>query len=524
MNSNTFWRMFLVVYAVLFLKVSSVYSQREFPEGLDEYVNSVCKRFEVPGMAIAVVKDGKVVLVRGYGIKNINGTEKNDEKTLFGIASNSKAFTATALAMLVEEGKVKWDTPVREYLPWFQMSNQYVTNEITVRDLLVHRSGLGLGAGDLLWWPSSLYSRKEICSRLKNIPLATSFRSAYAYDNVLYIVAGEVIEAVSGMSWEDFISKRILEKIGMSDTKVHPLDAVKNQNTAIPHAMVEGKLQVVKPFVNDNVNPAGGITSSARDMAKWLIVHLDSGKIDNDTRLFKQSATKQLWQYITPTPISNYKGELSIIRPNFAGYALGFQVKDYFGHKVVTHTGAYPGYLSQLTMIPDLKLGVVVLTNQESGYAFSAVTYKILEGYINTPKRDWLKLFSDNSDERDAKENDENTKTDENRKKNTHPSLDLDSYVGNYTDKWYGDMSIVKTGDKLEIQFAKTPSLKGELTHWHYDTFVARWYDRELSADSFVTFSLKSNGAIDQVKIVPVSSKTDFSFDFQDLLFEPSGK
>jgi len=171
------------------------------PPGLDDFVESIRSAFNVPGIGLAIVKDGRVVLARGYGVRTLGKPGDVDGNTLFGIASNTKAFTATAIGMLVEEGKLEWDAPVTRYIPWFRLSDPYVTREITVRDLLVHRSGLGLGAGDLLWWPASTYNRKEIARRLSSIPLATSFRNAYAYDNVLYLVAGEVIESVSGQTW-----------------------------------------------------------------------------------------------------------------------------------------------------------------------------------------------------------------------------------------------------------------------------------------------------------------------------------
>ncbi len=242
------------------------------PPDFDQFIDKVRETFEVPGLSVAIVKDGKVILASGYGTKDITKDDPVDEETLFGIASNTKAFTATALGILVEEGKLKWDGRVIDYLPWFQMSDPYVTREMTIRDLLVHRSGLGLGAGDLLWWPASTYDRKEIVRRLRYVPLATSFRSAYAYDNVLYTVAGEVIEAVSGMSWEKFIQTRILEPIGMTSSDVRHSAGIHGGNIAIPHAKVEGTVRAVVPFTSDNVNPAGGIHSNALDMAKWMIV------------------------------------------------------------------------------------------------------------------------------------------------------------------------------------------------------------------------------------------------------------
>src|SRR5436190_2563089 len=215
----------LFVAAVLSLGAAELPAQRAasptaVPRDFDAYVARVMSTFEVPGIAIAIVKDGRVLLAKGYGVRKLGDPTPVDDHTLFGIASNTKAFTATAIGILVEEGKLEWDAPVINYLPWFQMYDPFVTREITIRDLLVHRSGLGLGAGDLLWWPTSTYDRKEIARRLRYIKPETSFRSAYAYDNVLYSVAGEVIEAVSGQTWEDFVSSRILARVGMTGSSV----------------------------------------------------------------------------------------------------------------------------------------------------------------------------------------------------------------------------------------------------------------------------------------------------------------
>ena len=217
------------------------------PPDIDATVARAMKAFEVPGLALAIVKDGKVVLAKGYGMRTLGQPATVDAKTLFGIASNSKVFTATALGLLVEEGKVAWDAPVVDYLPWFMMSDPYVTRELTVRDLLVHRSGLGLGAGDLLWWPESTYNRRQVAERLRFIKPATSFRSAYAYDNVLYLVAGEVIQAVTGRTWEDFVLERILKKVGMTGSNVRHSAAAEGGNVATPHARVEGAVRPIAP-------------------------------------------------------------------------------------------------------------------------------------------------------------------------------------------------------------------------------------------------------------------------------------
>jgi CubicO group peptidase (beta-lactamase class C family) len=509
------------------------------PSDLDRYVARVLETFEVPGIALAVVKDGKVLAAKGYGVRTLGASTPVDARTLFGIASNSKAFTATALALLVEEGKLEWDAPVIRYLPDFALHDPYVTRELTVRDLLVHRSGLGLGAGDLLWWPASTHSRKEIVRRLRYIEPATSFRSADAYDNVLYTVAGEVIEAVSGESWEEFVDSRILKKVGMTGSDVRHSAASAGTNTATTHAVVEGRLRAVAPFTSDAVNPAGGIMSNAEDMAKWVMVQLDSGRVADGSRLFSPATTRELWTLVTPMPIGGATPGLEHLRPNFNGYALGFVTRDYRGQKMVYHTGGLPGYVSMVTLIPELNLGVVVLTNQEAGNAFQFLTYRILDHFLGAQTVDYLGIYQGFRERRLAAEKaaaekaaaEKSTEAgrvaaaggaDPAPTANPGPSLPLERYAGRYTDAWYGDITIAHADGKLTIRFEHTPALTGELEHWQYDTFIARWYDRELRADAYVTFALKPNGSIDQVKLAAVSPATDFSFDFQDLLLRPA--
>jgi len=518
----------LILFVVLaLLGPTSVLAQSApdaLPPGLDDYLAQVMEAFEVPGVSLAIVKDGKPILTKGYGVRRLGDKTPVDARTLFGIASNTKAFTATAIGLLVEEGKLEWDAPVRRYLPWFQLSDPYVTRELTVRDLLVHRSGLGLGAGDLLWWPPSTYNRKEIARRLQYIPLTTSFRSAYAYDNVLYLIAGELIEEVSGLTWEEFVASRILQPLGMTGSNVRHAEASGGGNIGTPHARVEGVVRPVKPFASDNTNPAGGINASAVDMAKWLIVQLDSGRVAKDKRLFSRFTTHQLWAMVTPIPIRNQPPELAALRSNFEGYALGFRVHDYRGRKIVTHTGGLPGYVSKVTMVPDLKLGISVLTNQESGSAFQAITYRILDHYLGAPPTDWLAGYRAVSARSDFMIKAAEQRAASARDSTSRPSLPLAGYTGTFTDPWYGDVKISQQDGKLVIRFGHTPSLVGDLVHYQYDTFVARWWDRELRADAYVTFALKPDGSIDQVKMLPASPAVDFSFDFQDLLLSPAGR
>ncbi len=494
------------------------------PPNFDAYVAAVMKQFEVPGMGIAIVKDGQVVLAKGYGVKRLGSPDKVDADTRFGIASNTKAFTALALGMLVEEGKLEWDAPVVNYLPQFMMWDPWVTRQITVRDILVHNSGLGLGAGDLLWWPPSTYTPQEIMRRLRYIEPATSFRSAYAYDNVLYLVAGQLIQAVSGQSWSDFVTNRIIRPVGMKEaTTTHAAAGDAQGNVAGTHAKVDGVVRVIKPFSDPNTDPAGGINAGANDMARWMIAQMDSGRV-GDRRLWKQATTRQQWSVVTPLPTGTAPKELAPYTANFQGYGLGFFLRDYRGQKLVTHTGGLPGYVSLLMMLPNQKVGVVVLTNQESGAAFQAIGLHVLDYYLNAPPFDWLAGYTQRTARVDSMMAAENKATAAARDSLSKPSLPLTRYAATYEDAWYGTVTVKMEGGGLVMTFDKTPSLVGDLVHWQYDTWLVKWRDRELRADAFVTFTLNEEGKVAGATMKPASPEVDFSFDFQDLDLRPVAK
>src|SRR6476660_6323286 len=402
------------------------------PPGFDGYVAQVLKAFTVPGVAIAIVKDGRVVLAKGYGVRRQGDPTPVDAQTQFGIASNTKLFTATALATLVEAGRIEWDAPVIRYLPGFATYDPFVTRELTVRDLLVHRSGLGLGAGDLLWWPASTYDRKEIARRLRYIKPATSFRTAYAYDNVLYLVAGQLIEAVSGQSWEEYIRTHLLGPAGMTHSDVRHAAAGQPGNVATPHAEVNDTVRPVAPFLSDNTNPAGGIVSVAADIAKWLIVQLDSGRVAGGRPLVSPASTRQLWREVTPEPIGEPAPGLEALRPHFYGYALGVETRDYRGQQMLTHTGGLPGYLSRLAMLPELRLGVAVLTNQESGLAFNAIVYRALDHYLGAKAPDYIGIYGGILAQNRSKLAQLESSAASERDSTGGPSLPPTKYVGTY--------------------------------------------------------------------------------------------
>jgi CubicO group peptidase (beta-lactamase class C family) len=488
---------------------------------LDAEVNRALKTFNVPGIAIAIVKDGKVVAAQGYGVRKLGEPAPVDGKTLFEVASNSKAFTAAGLAMLVDEGKIAWDDPVTKHLPGFQMHDSYVTGQMTVRDLLTHRSGLGLGAGDLLWWPSTNFSTDEIISRLRYIKPSTSFRASYAYDNLLYIVAGKIIAEKAGKPWGEAIHERILAPLGMNGTKTSVVDMLATSDYSAPHSKINDKISVVKPMPVPNAVGAVGINTNAEDIARWMMVLLNNGKMENGQQLFSAKQAAEMWTEQTPMRIREPKPALAATKPNFYAYGLGFQLRDYKGRKIAMHGGALQGFYSTVLMVPEEKLGIAILTNAENSPAMASLYYRILDQYLKVAPSDWIKLYAEQEAAMHKEELERQGKEHTARAADSKPSLPLASYDGDYEDAWYGKASIREEGGKRIMRFEKTPDLSGELEHFQHDTFIVRWKERNFNADAYVTFALNPDGSIERMKMAPISTETDFSYDFRDLTFTP---
>jgi CubicO group peptidase (beta-lactamase class C family) len=494
------------------------------PADLDTYVASSMKTFNVPGMAVAIVKDGKVVVARGYGVRKLGDPTPVDEFTMFGIGSNTKAFTTAALATLVDEGKLSWDDPVYQRLPGFVMYDPYVSHEMTIRDLLTHRSGMGLGEGDLLFWPHSTYSREEVIYKLRFMKPASSFRSHYAYDNLLYMTAGQIIPAVTGTSWDDYIRQHIFAPLGMNHSNVSNTAFKAGDNYAFPHSHVDGRLQVI-PFGDlDNAGPAGSINSSAADLAKWVQLQLNRGKFaDRDGHLFTEQRSKEMWSAQTILPVADPPPPLGGLKANFADYALGWGLRDYHGRELVGHTGGVGGFVSRVMLVPEENLGVVVLTNAEEGGAFDSILYHVLDHYFHLPPTDWIVAFKSRKDTEEKEAAEAMRKAEGARAADSKPSLPLGKYAGVYTDAWYGPITIRQENTGLVIAFDHTPTMVGDLQHWQYDTFKAHWRERTIE-DAFVTFGLNPDGTIDSARMAAVSPLADFSFDYQDLLLKPAEK
>lgn len=485
------------------------------PEKIDALVESTMKTFDVPGIAVAIVKDGKVVHSKGYGLRSISSKEKVDANTLFGIASNSKAFTSAALAMLVDEGKITWDDKVIKHIPEFRMYNDYVTNEFTIRDLLTHRSGLGLGAGDLMVWPDGNdFTVQDVINNLQFLKPVSGFRTKYDYDNLLYIVAGEVIHRVSGKTWEEFVEQRMLVPLGMSHSASTFSRLKDTTNVIVPHVPVNGKLEVISRYKLPTFNAAAGIYSSVDDLSKWAIAQLDGGKYGEQKqyRLFSEKQQLEMW---TPQTLQPNKTTAPYYS-NFKAYGLGWGLTDVHGKLQISHTGGLEGIVTQVILIPQLQLGIIVLTNQQAGAAFTAISNTIKDSYLGMPAIDHVDEISKKTKQR---EGDADKITEAvwntvalNLRNKTAP--DLKQFTGVFKDSWFGEVSITEKKGHYYFASKRSSQLKGELFYYKDKTLAVKWDNRYFHADAYVFMDGK-----DHFTMRPISPLTDFSYDFQDLDF-----
>ncbi|MDD3033678.1 MAG: serine hydrolase [Bacteroidales bacterium] len=513
-------RLFLTI-AILLSFSFNLFAQGISSNDIDKLVQKTMQSFNVPGIAVAVVKDDKIVHMKGYGVSSIVTKEKTDENTLFAIASNSKAFTAAALAILVDEGKITWETRVTDIIPEFKLYDPYVTNEFTIKDLLTHRSGLGLGAGDLMLWPDgSYFTLKDIIYNMRYLKPVSSFRTKYDYDNLLYLVAGEAVARVSGMSWDEFVESRIMLPLGMNRSAACYKRIKDKRNVIDAHVKVQGTLQRVPMNFTPVGNAAGGIFSSVNDLSKWVMMQLNGGKYGDNLskRIFSQKAGKEMW-----SPQTIIQGGGSGYKTNFSAYALGWRVNDINGYKQVSHTGGLAGVVTQVTMIPELKLGIIVLTNQQASGAFVAITNTIKDSYIGVYGKDRLKETLEalvaNLSEAQSVVSKVWARV-ANSSKFAPGEVMLRSYSGKYKDNWFGNVNITLANGELRFSSEMSPLLKGTLYYYLDNTFVVKWDERSFDADAFIKFSKDFEGNPNGFVMKAISPETDFSYDFQDLDFK----
>ena len=475
---------FVLLAPVAFATASA---QRPDLAAFDAYVARGVTDWQIPGLAVAIVKDDSVVFARGYGVRQLGRPERVDEHTLFAIGSTTKAMTALSVLMLREEEKLRLQDPVLRYIPTLQLYDPVMTRELTVRDLLTHHTGLP--GSDLLWMVGDA-DIGEIIRRMRWLQPAGSFRSVYNYQNVQYAMAGEVIRAASGMSWADFVSRRILTPLGMTGTVPLLSGTIGRPNVSTPHMRISDTIRVIDNRPVDPVAPAGSIWSSVHDMAKWMRFVLDSGRVRGGRLITPETFVDWLSPQVV-IPRGSFYPTTRLTRPHQINYALGWFLHDYNGLSVAMHTGSIDGQIAIIGLVPDLRLGVYVLANLDHAELRHALMYRVFDMYSGGAKRDWSAELRTLYGGLEQQGRQAEATFRAARVAGTRPSAPLEKYVGTYVDSLYGTMRITSEGGRLRAAFGT--GLSGALEHWHYDTYLAQWEDRR-SDPSPLTFVLDAAG------------------------------
>ncbi len=450
--------------------------------GFDAYIERAMVEWEVPGLAIAVVRHDSVIFARGYGVREDGRSERVDEHTLFAIASTTKALTAAALGTLVDEGRLGWDDPVTRHLPRFELTDPYVSRAFTVRDLLTHRSGIA--RHDLLWIAAP-FDRAEILSRARHLPTSGRFRTDYGYHNVMYIAAGEAAAAAAGMSWDDLVEQRLFRPLGMTRSTTRSAVVDTRENVAVAHTRVNGRVTPLQRRNYDNIGGAGAAWSSVWDMAQWVRMNLADGSHGGAQIL--QPAT--LREMHAPQTIirSDSLAERLFPTTHFRAYGLGWNLQDYHGRKLVHHSGSINWTRTQVGMIPSENVGVVIIANLSSSNLQHALMYRVLDAFLGVPDHDWSAEYLALSRRADQRSAAQRRQVESARVSGTRPSLPVERLAGRYSSDLYGDMRLEQEGNRLVLHYA--PDYVADLEHWHHDTFRAVWR-RPGFGTAFVTFAL----------------------------------
>ncbi len=501
---------------IVFLLTGAPSSAQITSSQIDSIVEAMILQYEVAGVSLGIVKDGEIIHATGYGVTSVATQAAVDEHSQFAIASNSKAFTTTALALLVEDGQIAWTDKVVDYIPEFKMYDDYVTLNFNIQDLLTHRSGLGLGVGDLMFFPDGAdFTIGDILSAFQYFEPQSAFRTKFDYDNLLYIVAGELIERVTGMTWESFVTERIFTPLGMKDSYASILSIEYQSNMAHPHSDESGSVQVIPPFSKMVNGAAGGIMSSAYDMCLWMLTHLNKGSYGDDKSLFSPSSQREMWKIHTTVDASANPR----YNAHFAGYGLGWFLTDILGNMSVSHTGGLPGMLSKVTMIPDLQLGVVVLTNTSNsgGALFNALSLTIVDSYLGLDDHHWGEKMYEYLQYRKTQSDTITPMVSHYIDTHTDENIRYEDYMGVYRDPWFGEIEVTTKDGHLWFYAKRSPKLNGRMYHYKANTLAIKWEYQDMNADAFAMFCLDENGVAQSIKMRGISPNIDFSFDFHDL-------
>ncbi len=462
-------------------------------KAFDTYVEHARQEWKVPGLAVALVKDGRILFTKGYGVRELGQPEPVDTETLFTCASTTKAMTAVCMGMLVDEGKVKWDDPVVQYLPEFQLYDAYATRDLKIRDLFLHNSGVG--NADFLWSGMNI-SSDEVIRKMRLVQPSYSLRGGFVYQNIFYLAAGQVIEKVSGQTWSDFVRQRIFKPLGMNRTRATRGEAANDPNQVKPHYLVKGVIQVIENTSADQIGPAGSVWSSIGDISKWVLCMLDSSKYEGG-RLLQPATFREMFKPQTLVTSEQFYPTQTLTKPNWMTYGLGWFQHDYKGKKVNFHTGSLAGAIAIHGQIPEEQIGIYVFGNFDHAEVRHALMYKAFDLFALGGDRDWsadlLKLYSGIREKGERAQKDFEAK----RNVNTRPSLALESYAGKYTDPLYGEVTITLSGDKLEFNINNF--VKATLGHWHFDTFYGP-YEKAWYGNAIARFTLTATGKVENLE------------------------
>ncbi len=484
----------LISYFLLSLLVKGQTLEKKIAD-FDTYIAKARQQWQVPGLAVAVVKDGKMIFAKGYGQRKLGNKAEVTPQTLYCIGSTTKAITAAAMGMLVDEGKVDWDDVVTEILPEFQLYDPYVTRALRIRDLFTHNAGLG--NADFLWAYNDL-TPDEILYQMRFAKPAYPFRGGYTYQNIMYLAAGKVIEKLSGTSWETFVKERIFNPLGMSRSVPLLKDALQQENISTPHHFVKGKITPIEDTSADAIAPAGAIWSSVEDMSKWMTFMLDSARVDNKRLISKETFAELLTPQVL-VPSGSFYPTIALTKPHWTTYALGWFQHDYDGRFVSFHTGSLGGTIAIIGLMPDEKIGVYVLGNLDHAEVRHALMYKAFDTFGHKSSgRDWSSEMYDLYQRIRAEAEADQKRILDRKVPGTSPSLAIEEYTGSYFDRYYGKASIEYDNSVLVLKLSS--KMKATLKHWHYDTFLGQ-FEMDWWPPALVKFEIGPFGKVESVQM-----------------------
>ena len=476
---------------------------------IDDIVKKAFDVFKPTGLAVAVMKDSSIIYHIAIGFSNAENRKPVNTTSLFNIASCSKAFTALSIGILIDEGKLKWTDKVVDYFPGFKLADDYITKEMTIEDLLCHRSGLGTFYGDLLWYNTS-YSDEEVMKRMRNEPITRRFGIEFGYQNIMFMIAGDLVEKVSGLPWSEFIESRILKPLGMLQTRPSSDDLSKDQDIAFGH--LNNKVLDIYKF--KAVKPAAAIYSNVDELSIWTMLLMNDG-VYKGQRIISRASLTRIMEPHTILGASNMQKQHGI---NFYMYGLGWFIYDYNGKKIVEHDGGMPGYISKVTMIPDRKISIIILNNGNDGFVDNAIRGDIMDILVKGREFDWISEYSASKARSESYEQTTEKQRLASRVPGTKPSLSPEGYTGIFRDKSYGDAEVSLDSGKLVLTFLPAKTVfTGELEHWHYDTFKVVFKDKFLTF-GLITFSFNSAGKVTGFKIdLPSNDFHFWNLDFRKI-------